>query len=137
MSALNASTKYNLQFFGEQGNASVALGKYVAASAQIADTIDLLTMPEGGLTVTSAHLINAALGASSTVALGWRYLDGSAGGSATAFFGQTATSSAGRINSTNAPIDVEKAIVIYATVAGGAITGQIDVVVQYVVRGNL
>lgn len=127
----------DLQMYGEYGNCSIADGGKTLAAANIADTVDLLQI-EGPIRFEDIHMVNAALGASTTVSLGWRYKDGTAGGSATALLAATSTAAAARTNGTSAPFSTlsGKTVVIYGTVAGAAATGRVDVVLRYKALGG-
>lgn len=136
MAQIIASTMRNNPFTGEDGNRSGDHGKHTLAAAAIADTIDLLVIPAGSKLLGVA-MINAALGATTTISLGWRNKDGTAGGSATALLAATSTAAAAKANSVFAPISFTNDVVLYATVAGAAATGQLDVVTDYIFQGTL
>lgn len=136
MAQIIASTMKINPYTGEEGNLSGDHGSAVLNAAQIADTIDLLPIPAGAK-LRNVDLVNAALGATTTVSLGWRYKDGTAGGSATALLGATSTAAAAKTTSAFAPIVFAKDAVLYATVGGAAASGQIDVVTEYVFQGTL
>lgn len=136
MAKIIASTMTNTPYTGEEGNKSADHGQAVLAAAAIADTVDLLNIPAGSKLLDVA-LISAALGAGSTVSLGWRYKDGSVGGSATALLPVTGTAAAAKTPSAFAPIAFAKDVVLYATIGGAAATGQIDVVTGYIFQGTL
>lgn len=127
----------DIQMYGEYGNCSIADGGKTLAAAAIADTVDLIKL-DGPVRILDAHMINAALGAATTVSLGWRYSDGTAGGSATAILAATGTVAAARTNTAAAPIQpsLQKGITIYATVGGGVATGRLDAVVKYRALGG-
>lgn len=135
MATIKSDNINDLQFYGEYGHADSAVGGVTLAAAQIADIIDLLKL-DGPVEISDAFMINAALGAGSTISLGWRYQDGSAGGGAATIFAATATNAAGRVNMGLASFKTTKAIVIYATVGGGAATGRVDFVIRYRALGG-
>ena len=135
MAAIIASTMKNNPYTGEEGNRSADHGYQLLAAAAIADTIDLLVIP-GGAKLLGVSMINAALGVSSTLSLGWRYKDGTAGGTNVALLAATATATAAKALSVFAPMSFAKDVVLYATVAGGAVTGQLDVVTDYIFVGT-
>jgi hypothetical protein len=126
--------KANLPNIGDSGNASSHYGGYTLAGAAIATTVEILTIPAGSV-ILDSMLVNAALGASTTVSLGYKNKDGSAGGSATALLAAGSTSAAGVARGAAAPIAVEKDVIVYATVGGGVATGRIDAVVDFLFRG--
>lgn len=134
MAQRTAATVKNATYAGEAGNLSVDHGTFTAVAAAIADTIDLLTIPAGSK-LLDVKFVNAALGATSTLGYGWRFKDGSVGGSAVALLAQTSTAAAAMNFYAGAPIQFDKEAILYATVAGAAITGQIDVVTNYEYRG--
>lgn len=126
-----------IPFAGQHGNLNQINDGKTLAAAVIADTIDFATIPVGSR-IVDAHMINAALGAGTTLSLGWRYKDGTAGGSATAIFAATSMAAVARTNMATAPITptLAKDIVVFATLAGGAATGRVDVVVKYQFLGT-
>jgi hypothetical protein len=138
MAQIIASTMNNNPYTGEDGNSSTDHGYKLLAAAAIADTIDLLTIPAGAKMI-EVCMINAALGALSTISLGYRNKDGTANAAGTnvALLAATSTVAAGKTRSVFAPIVFAKDAVLYATVAGGAVTGQLDVVTEYVYQGTL
>ncbi|MBX9850022.1 MAG: hypothetical protein K2X64_12060 [Rhodocyclaceae bacterium] len=136
MAQIIASTMKITPYTGDAGNLSGDHGSAVLNAAQIADTIDLLSIPAGAK-LRNVNLINAALGALTTVSLGWRYKDGTAGGSAAALLAATSTAAAAKTAGTFAPIVFTKDAVLYATVGGAAASGQIDAVTEYVFQGTL
>jgi hypothetical protein len=135
MAKILSDNFYGIRHFGEYGDLSVADDGKTLAAASIADTVDFFTIP-GGLRFEDGHMVNAALGASTTFSIGWRYVDGSAGGSATALLAATSTAAAARVNFTSAPFSVDKDIIVYGTLAGAAATGRLDAVVKYKVLGT-
>ena len=80
-------------------------------------------------------LINAAPGASTTVSVGFEYVDGQAGGSATALIPATATNAIAKTESIVKPIVLDYDAYITATIGGAAATGQVDVTVLFEHRG--
>jgi hypothetical protein len=132
MTTLNASTLQDVLFSGEDPLAP-AHGKHVLAAAQIGDKVRLNKI-YAGAKVHHARMINAALGASTTVSLGYEYCDGS-GGDANAFFNAQATNAAGANTSAAAPVVIGKDAYIVATIGGAAASGQIDSVLLYEPKG--
>lgn len=125
----------DLQHYGQYGNCEVANGGKTLAAANIADTVDLFKI-DGPIEIVDLHMINAALGAATTISLGWRYQDGSAGGSAVVLLAATATNAIARTNTLAAPTKTTRGIVVYATVGGGVATGRFDVVLKYKALGG-
>jgi len=134
MATILASTLTEVQNSGQHGNLSVAHGKHTLAAAAIADKVLLLKLYAGSK-VYGVKLVNAALGASTTVSVGYENADGTAGGSATAFINAQSTASAGATRSSTAPVTLTKDAIISLTVGGAAATGQVDVVVDFEFRG--
>lgn len=122
---------------GEYGNASVALLNDLLAADAIADTIVLGKLP-GGSSIFAAAMINAALAASTTISLGYRYIDSADGSDdLTAFHSAVSTSSAARTEFAGAPVEIAdgNGVEIVATVGGAAATGALDAVLEYVYNG--
>lgn len=139
MAQIIASTMKNNVYTGEEGNRSADHGTHTLAAAAISDTVDLLPIP-AGTKLLGVEMINAALGAGVTISLGFRNKDGTANAaaSATALLAATAAATAGtRTKSVFVPIEFTTDAVLYATVAGAAATGRIDVVTDYIFKGTL
>ena len=116
---------------------AVAHGSFVLANAQIGDKVRLRTLYAGDF-ITEAKLINAALGANSTVSLGFEYTDGSDGTSDdTALIPATATAAAGVTRMPGVPVKLTKDAYLVAVIGGAPATGQIDAVVGYEPGGTL
>jgi hypothetical protein len=116
---------------------SVAHGSYVLAAAQPGDKVRLRTLYAGSF-ITEAKLINnAALGAGSTVSLGFEYLDGSdTTADDAALIPATSTAAAGVTRMPGVPIKLTKDAYLVAVIGGAAATGQIDAVVGYEFQGQ-
>lgn len=132
MATLNAPTLQDVQYSGAAPLAAVH-GAAVLAAAQIADKIRLAQLP-GGAKVDDLRMINAALGASTTVSVGYEYVDGS-GADAAAFLAATSTVAAASTNMAVKPVKLTKDAYLTATVGGGAASGALDVVAFYEPRG--
>lgn len=117
-------------FAGSWGNDSVSLPKRTLAAAAINDKVYLGIIPAESKLHT-VELVHGALGASTTLALGWENVDGTAGGGATEFLAAAASASAGRRAYTGFPLETTKDIYVYATVAGAVATGDVQLVAQY------
>ena len=136
MAKFIAFTMMNNQYTGEEGNRSADHGSF-NMNAAIGDTIDLLTI-DAGTKFIGGKMINAALGAGSTISIGYRNLDGSAGaGTATSFIPATSTAAAGKTDYLGAPIVFTVPVVLYATVGGSAAAGQLDFVTDFIFQGDL
>ena len=90
-----------------------------------------------GTKLFGAKMINAALGAGSTVSLGYELVDGTAGGGAAALLAATSTVTAGKTESGMAPLLVLPDFYITATVGGAPVSGQLDAVILFEHRGTL
>lgn len=134
MAIINAITLPENLYAGE-APVAVAHGFHTLAAAQINDVVRLCKMP-AGTKVYEAKLVNAALGASTTVSLGYEYVNGEAAANATAFLGDTSTVAAATTRAPGAPVILQYDAYLTATVKGGAATGKIDAVLQYEYRGK-
>lgn len=135
MSTLNAPSLQDTVYSGDCPLAN-AHGYVTLAAAQIADKVRL-TKLFAGTKIFSAKMINAALGAATTVSLGFEYVDGSSGGGAATLIAATATSSAAVTREgAIAPITLTGDAYITATIGGAAATGQLDSVIQYEFKGK-
>lgn len=134
MATLIAPTVADIQISGEYGNQSVAQGTYTAAAAAINDTVFLVKLYAGSK-INGLKLITAAQGASSTMDVGFVYVNGEAGGNTTAFFAAQATSSAGMFQSAARPVKLLYDAYVVITFKGAASTGLIDAVIEYEFRG--
>lgn len=129
MATINAPSLQDTVYSGDCPLAN-AHGYVTLAAAAIGDKVRLNKV-YAGTKVYDVSMINAALGAGVTVSVGFEYVDGQAGGSATAFLPATAASAAARTESAVKPVTLAYDAYIIATIAGGAATGQLDTVVTY------
>ncbi|MBB3010631.1 hypothetical protein [Cupriavidus alkaliphilus] len=132
MATINAPTLQNVQYSGAAPLAA-AHGAVVLAAAAIADKVRLVLV-SAGTKVDDVKAIYAALGAGTTISVGYEYADGS-GADATAFINAQATAAAGSVRSAVKPVTLTKDAYITATVGGGVATGALDVVALYEPRG--
>lgn len=132
MATINAPTLQNVQYSGAAPLAA-AHGAAVLAAAQIADKVRL-ALVSAGTKVDDLRMINAALGASTTVSVGYEYVDGSAADAA-AFLPATSTAAAASTRMAVKPVFLTKDAYITATVGGAAASGALDVVALYEPRG--
>ena len=128
MAIINAITLPENLYAGE-APVAVAHGFHTLAAAQINDVVRLCKMPAG-------TKVNAALGASTTVSLGYEYVNGEAAANATAFLGDTSTVAAATTRAPGAPVILQYDAYLTATVKGGVANGKIDAVLQYEYRGK-
>lgn len=134
MATLNAPTLQDVQYSGDCPLAN-AQGSITLAAAAIADKVRLVKL-YAGTKIYDVRMINAALGAGSTVSLGFEYVDGTAGGGAAVLLAATSTASAASTRASVAPVTLAYDAYITATVGGAAATGLLDVVVTYEFKGK-
>lgn len=143
MAKLLAQGMADTPFYGEYGNQAVAESTITGASvANGTDTIDFCIIPAQSKLYDWQMLNNAWTGGTSpTLSLGWRYADGTAGGSATALIAATSMTSAARTRAAaaaTAPILVDKDIIIYGTSGGSGTStaANVTVLCDYRVMGT-
>lgn len=135
MATLNAPSLLDTQYSGDCPLAN-AHGYMTLAAAQVGDKVRLNKLYQG-TKIYDVKMVNAALGASTTVSLGFEYVNGEAGGSATAFLPATNTAAAAATREgAIAPITLAYDAYIIATIGGAAATGQLDSVVTYEFKGK-
>lgn len=135
MATINAPSLQDTQYSGDCPLAA-AHGYITLASAQVGDKVRL-TKLYAGTKIYGAKMVNAALGASSTVSLGFEYVDGQAGGGAAALIAATNTASAAVTREgAIAPIVLDYDAYITATIGGAAATGKFDSVITYEFKGK-
>lgn len=134
MATINAPTLQDVIYSGDCPLA-VAHGQATLAAAQIGDKVRLNKV-YAGTKVYDAALVNAALGANTTVKLGFEYANGEAGGNDAAFLSATATSAAGKQRSNAAPVTLAYDAYIIATIGGAAATGLFDSVITFEFKGK-
>lgn len=135
MATINAPSIKDVQPSGDLG-AIHAHGSITLAAAAIADKVRLVKL-YAGTKVYTTTMINAPLGASTTVSVGFEYVDGQAGGTATAFIPATSTVSIAKTESIVKPIVLDYDAYVIATIGGAAATGALDVTVLYEHKGTL
>lgn len=126
------------------GRVRIAFAEYEASSLQIADVIEFFNLPNGAR-IIDGYLAYDALGASTTLSVGYGAYNNAAGtavsASAASYLAATSTSSAGRTDmaatialGSGSVVDADKnGLPITATLAGGAASGTIYLMVRYVV----
>ncbi len=135
MATINAPSLQDTVYSGDCPLAA-AHGYMTLASVPSADKIRLNKV-YAGTKIYDVRMVNAALGASTTVSLGYEYVNGEAGGGAAALLAATSTSSAASTRQgAIAPITLLYDAYITATVGGGTATGQLDTVVTYEFKGK-
>lgn len=134
MATINAPSLQDTLYSGDCPLA-VAHGYATLAAAAIADKVRLCRVFAGTKIYESA-MVTAALGASTTVALGFEYVNGESGGTATAFIPATSTAAAARTESVVKPVTLLYDAFIIATIGGAAATGALDAVLVYEFKGR-
>ena len=135
MATINAPTLLDVVYSGDCPFAA-AHGQPTLAAAAIGDQVRLNKL-FAGTKIYGVKLVNAALGASTTVSVGFEYVDGQAGGGAAALIAATSTASAAVTREgATAPVMLAYDAYVTATVGGAAATGQIDTVVTYEFKGK-
>jgi len=134
----------NIKTNEQGGKVRIAFAEYEASSLQIADVIQFFNLPNGAR-IIDGYLANDALGASTTLSVGYAAHTNAAGttvsASAANFLAATSTSSAARTDiaatiakGSGSVVDANKdGMPITATLAGGAATGTIYLTIRYVV----
>jgi hypothetical protein len=121
------SLKRQLVPGGTWGRNTKIARAYTAAAAAIADVIYMAFIPAGSR-VDDLRLVNAALGASTTVKVGYINADGD---DDDYWLGATATNTAGSSRTAAFSKHFDKDTYVIATVGGAAATGKIEVIVDY------
>lgn len=133
MATINAPTLGRPTYSGDAPLAA-AHGSINFAAHPIATRVRLFKLPVGSK-ILDFRAMFAALGAGSTIALGIEGVD-SGTTFASVLLTATSTASAGNARMGNtAPIVLEEDSYIIATVGGGAVTGQFDLVMNYAPDG--
>jgi len=134
----------NIKTNEQGGKVRIAFAEYEASSLQIGDVIQFFNLPNGAR-IIDGYLANDALGASTTLSVGYAAHTNAAGtavsASAANFLAATSTSSAARTDisatialGSGSVVDANKdGMPITATLAGGAATGTIYLTIRYVV----
>lgn len=134
MATINAPTLQDTQYSGE-APVAFAHGKAVLAAAAVADKVRLFKLFAGSK-IHDLRMVNAALGASTTVSVGFEYADGQAGGGAAALLAATSTAAAASTRMAVAPVELAYDAYVTATIGGAAATGQLDVDVTFEFKGK-
>lgn len=135
MATINAPTLNDVQYSGDCPLA-VAHGSVTLAAAAIADKVRLVKLYAGSK-IHDIKMVNAALGADTTVSLGWEYCDGTSGGGAAVLLAATATNAAAttRMTGNMPPTVLAHDAYITATIGGAAATGKLDVMTTFEFKG--
>ena len=134
----------NIKTNEQGGKVRIAFAEYEASSLQIADVIQFFNLPNGAR-IIDGYLANDALGASTTLSVGYAAHTNAAGtavsASAANFLAATSTSSAARTDiaatialGSGSVVDANKdGMPITATLAGASASGTIYLAIRYVV----
>ncbi len=135
MATINAPSLQDTVYSGDCPLAN-AHGYVTLASAAIADKVRLNKV-YAGTKIYDVKMVNAALGASTTVSLGFEYVNGEAGGGAAVLLAATSTSSAAATRQgATVPVVLAYDAYLIATIGGGVATGALDVVTTYEFKGK-
>lgn len=135
MATINAPSLQDTQYSGDCPLAA-AHGYATLAAAASGDKVRLNKL-YAGTKILDAKFVFADLGTGTTATLGFEYVNGESGGSATALLGSTdVATAAGSARSAAAPFTLAYDAYITLTIGGASATGQIDTVVSYEFKGK-
>lgn len=135
MATLNAPSLQDTVYSGDCPLAA-AHGYITLASASSGDKIRLNKV-YAGTKVYDVKMVFGDLGTGTTMSVGFEYINGESGGSATAFLPATdVATAAGSARSAAAPVVLAYDAYITATIGGGSATGQLDVTTIYEFKGK-
>jgi hypothetical protein len=116
---------------GSNGDACVFASSFQAVATPISDVIRFAKMP-AGVEIIGVDLVHDAMGASSTLSVGYEFVDSADGAAAPAqFLAAAASTSAQKRPCAAHPIELQAPTFITATVGGAAITGKVTAIVNY------
>lgn len=126
----------NILCNGTFGNLNKGFGEAVFTADPIGTVIQTLRL-DGGTQLTGLTAHTEALGASTTIDIGYQYVDESNGAAEpTKFAAASATVSAGKVVWDGKPVTFEYPVYLTVTVKGGAGTGEVTLVPEYIYRGT-
>jgi len=134
MATINAPTLLDTQYSGDCPLA-VAHGQATLAAAQVNDKVRLVKL-YAGTKIYRVDTVFADMGTDTTLDIGFEYVNGEAGGSATAFATAIDTDPAGTSSHVFAPVTLAYDAYIIATVKGGASTGALNVMATFEFKGK-
>ena len=135
MATKQADTLRDVTCNGTFGNLNKAIGKAVLAADAATTVIEVLRL-EAGTTITGVAVHHGANGASTGVTVGYAYVDSDNGVAVPDAFATVAdTSAAGTANYDGEPIVLDYPVIVTATVTGGAATGHVTIVPEYIYVG--
>lgn len=135
MATINAPSLDEVQYSGASPLAA-AHGYITLAGAASGDKVRLNKL-YAGTKILNARMVADDLGSGTTMSLGFEYVGGEAGGSATALIGSTdVATAASSTNTAAAPFTLAYDAYIVATIGGGSATGKLDTVVTFEFKGQ-
>lgn len=134
MATINAPTLKNTAYSGVSA-AAYFHGKDTLAAAA-SGTVVRLGKLFAGTKIMDMRMINAALGTSTTVKVGFEYVNGEAGSDDDGLLAATATNAAASTRMSAAPVTLQYDAYLIATIGGAAATGALDVVVEFEPQGK-
>lgn len=130
MSKIMGKTGRHVQYNGTHGNLSVAVLS-VALAAVAANDVIILGEFDSTIEVVDFRVDHSALGASTSLDLGFAYIGDSASDTPDAIADGLSTVAAGSKRMAAKPVQSASHAQITATVKGGPATGNVDVTVFY------
>jgi hypothetical protein len=134
MATINAPSLLDTQYSGDCPLA-VAHGYATLAAAATTDKIRLVKLYAGSK-IYRVDTVFADMGTGTTLDVGFEYVNGEAGGSATAFATAIDTDPAGTSSHLFAPVTLAYDAYIIATVGGAASTGALNVMTTFEFKGK-
>lgn len=122
-----------VQMNGEYGNLCAAISEFTADATAADSVIDFLRLPPGSY-VTDVRVMSEGLGGA-TMAIGYRYVDEAAGAAVSDSFIEAAAVD-GVASYEGLPQKFFDEFIVTGTIGGGAATGTVAVVVEYVYDGT-
>lgn len=136
MTVKHASTLRAVTYNGTHGNLSKAVGKAVF-TADAANTVVHTLLLDAGTTLLGLKAHHDNLGVGTSIELGYAFQDADYGADTPAAFGTKATAAAGAHTWDGVPIRFEHPTVLTVTVKGGAGTGSVTLIPEYLYRGPM
>ncbi len=115
---------------GTFGNLCKAEGKAVFSGDAAGTEIHVLRL-EPGTKLYGCKAVHDALGAGTTLKVGYRYVDEADGAAVDDAFGSAASTGVATISMDDTPITLEKPAIITLTNTGGTATGNVTVIPEY------
>ena len=135
MTVIKAGTRRKQLYNGTHGNLSAETLKATLNAAAIGDEVEMGVIP-AGTEVIRLETVFDALGAGSSIDLGYRYVDEENGSTDLTYWGNQSTASEGNGSHQSKPKRFEDAAILVATVKGGTATGELFVIPHWIGRGN-